>query len=95
MKKTLQRRCSECGCEIVSLSLGGDWKYKINSRTSSKGYNYTFAYQCSYTCYDHAMLRLKKDKGMSEVKRIKSLQECEKMMTAQGKQVLHPCNSDT
>lgn len=95
MKKISQKRCSECDCEIASLSLGGDWRYKVSSRTSSKSYDYAFIYQCSFTCYDHAMLRLKKDKGMSEAKRIKSLQQCEEIMTAQGKQILHPCNNDT
>lgn len=75
--------CSECGRGFVKPLSLGDYKYKV-----SQAYGRSL-YQCSYTCNDHAILRVGKDqRGLT--KYFELVQRCENMMRSQGKQVLHP-----
>lgn len=76
--------CSECGREFYVLCKP-NWTYRIVSKITSK-----YTYQCSFTCYDHACLRLSKDSGMDPKVREAKIKSCEDVMRAQGKTILHP-----
>lgn len=68
--------CSECGRKFSILS------------TSEYTYKYYGEYQCSYTCYDHILIRLKDSKDTNDYNN--SIRRCENMMKSQGKTILHP-----
>lgn len=74
------RICSECGREFSLNTDSGDYKYRLGSE-----------YQCSYTCYDHILLRKSTEKSKLTPCRYKSnVIKSENTMKAQGKSVLHP-----
>lgn len=75
--------CSECGQGFTKPLSLGDYKYKVSA------YSTSMLYQCSYTCNDHAILRVGKDqRGLTRY--FELVQRCENMMRSQGKKVLHP-----
>lgn len=75
--------CSECDREFTKPLNLGDYKYKVSA------YGTSTLYQCSYTCNDHAILRIGKDqRGLTRY--FELVQRCENMMRSQGKKVLHP-----
>lgn len=71
------RKCSECGRDFCIDYPG--YTYKVNGK-----------YQCSYTCHDHALLRLSNNQYISEENYMKYVNRSERTMVAQGKSVLHP-----
>lgn len=70
--------CTECGKNFYTLNRL-DYTYKTQ-----------VGFQCSYTCYNHAILRKFEDKGLSKLVIIKRLKNCEEVMRSQGKKILHP-----
>lgn len=74
--------CTECG-RTVHVYNKSHYTYKT-----------PLGYQCSYTCYDHAILRKSGDRGASKSVTLRRLKDCEKVMKGQGKKVLHPCDKN-
>lgn len=61
------------------------YQYKLKSSYGD------LKYQCSYTCHDHATLRLgKRESGVTNKKMWEYVKKCESSMKAQGKTILHP-----
>lgn len=79
--------CSECGKKFPRPLSYKDYQYKtsyISPDEDCRG-----RIQCSYTCYDHALLRSASKR--SSVHNYKVLVvRCENMMKSQGKTILHP-----
>lgn len=77
-------KCSECGKEFTILQgCLTSWKYRV----SLKGRTLT---QCSYTCYDHALLKREGPKKYPAGKYRSFVEKSENMMKSQGKKILHP-----
>ena len=81
-------KCTECGKVFEICTSLTEYKYKIASFTDSRSGKYH--YQCSYTCYDHASLRLNKSSRISSDNYNKYIERSESMMRGQGKKILHP-----
>lgn len=78
------KRCTECGrvCSILDTKL---YKYKVTIPGRGLGY------QCSFTCYDHALLRNEGPKKyLSKEKYRKEVESCERIMKGQGKEIKSP-----
>ena len=74
--------CSECG-KPMYVRDPASYLYKNfigHART----------YQCSYTCWDHAKLRIHDDRYLTHENYIKYVVRCEETMKVQGKEILHP-----
>lgn len=69
-------KCTECGKTMFILNKL-DYVYRTH-----------FGFQCSYTCYDHAILRKIGDKGVSRSVTLKRLKDCEEVMKVQGKTII-------
>lgn len=81
--------CSECGKKII-LS---DNTYNLRDYMYKIGLGKRTVFQCSYTCYHHADLRLTKSPTMqTKAQRVKEVESCERSMIGQGKKILHPIN---
>lgn len=81
--------CSECGKSFDLPDIIPMYKYKLISR-NSKDNKTKYIFQCSYTCYDHALLRLTKKSKYTTQNYIKYVVDSELMMKSQGKVVIHP-----
>lgn len=76
--------CPECGREFEIPSYS-DWKYK--TCLTSKGMK-NF---CSYTCYDHAMIRKEGRKIYITKEKFKEVVDrSERSMVGQGKTIIDP-----
>lgn len=92
-------KCSECGKEICVMS-PTTYKYKCHNSTYSKKKSHDISieeiekyshFQCSYTCYDHALLRTSKEsRKMDKKKYNNAVIKNEETMIAQGKTILEP-----
>ena len=73
------KTCSECG-KVFSTGYFNRavWQYTYKEK-----------WQCSYTCYDHAILRLGNNRRKSSSFK-SQVNRCEDSMKAQGKTILHP-----
>lgn len=83
-------KCTECGKEFnLSLGQAGSYMY-CQSVREDKGYG-KFTYQCSYTCYNHAKLRVSGERRHMTAKNyVHDVKLSEETMTHQGKTILHP-----
>lgn len=76
-------KCSECGREFT---IPTQIKYQYKMQSCGKTH-----YQCSYTCYDHALLRIDNPDNYYPRSRYSELvKKCETSMLGQGKKILYP-----
>ena len=85
----MKYKCTECGKDVEVLSLNS-WKYKTHKNLIEK----ESLVQCSYTCYDHALLRKPSEQSNMFLENLKKeVIKSENAMRAQGKTILHPINT--
>lgn len=78
--------CSECGRKFI-LYDKSQYRYFIRTRI---GHTDRKEYQCGYTCWDHALLRYHRDKGLSAETYKQYVTRSEELMKIQKKDILHP-----
>lgn len=77
-------KCPECGREFVIPGFA-DWKYKTTTFTGK------VENLCSYTCYDHSMIRKEGlKKYITKEKYAEVVKRNENVMIGQGKKILSP-----
>lgn len=78
------KRCTECGKEF---SVPDTRLYKYKTTVPGQGHRY----QCSFTCYDHALLRNEGPKKyLTKEKYRREVESCERIMKGQGKEIKSP-----
>lgn len=99
MKET-PLRCSECGKEFALFYLKGySYRVDVTPRVKSKlpkdSIHGSKSYQCSYTCNDHALLRLNHRTGhLTRENIIRYIKKSEESIRAKGQEVRYPINID-
>lgn len=91
--------CSECGKEFTLLNTKGySYRVEVTPRIKSKlpedSIYGSKSYQCSYTCNDHALLRVSRSGHMTKENIIKYITRSEETIRAKGKVVRYPINID-
>lgn len=100
MYGTVRVKCSECGKSIVLLK-GRSWQYRVSlsdfsrSQVPKDSIEGSYGYQCSYTCNDHALLRLqRRSNHLTRENAIKYIEQSETAIRNKGYQVRFPIDID-
>lgn len=89
-------KCSECGKEFtIPYAAGYSYRVSVNSTTASKlpkdSIYGSKSYQCSYTCNDHALLRVSYRMGhMTRENLERYVKRSEESIRSKGKEVRFP-----
>ena len=93
-------KCSECGKEFTVLNTKGySYKIDLTPRVKSKlpedSVYGSRSFQCSYTCNDHALLRLNHRNGhLTKENLIKYILRSEETIRSRGCTVRYPISID-
>lgn len=97
---SIQFKCSECGKEFSLLYIKGySYRVDVTSRVKSKLPSDSIfgakSYQCSYTCNDHALLRISHKTGhLTRENLLRYIKKSEETIRSRGREVRYPINID-